>query len=94
MSAPLAAIHLGSNTIRLLVAEIDPGRGLRPTWGEQTVVRLGEGLTERGTLAPNDMDRALAAVRHYRDRARALGAPGVPLPSARACRAWSPGART
>lgn len=77
MTAPLAAVDLGSNTIRLLVAEVDRTRGLRPTWGEQVVVRLGEGLIQRGTLAPAAMERALAAIRGYRDLARALGAPGV-----------------
>lgn len=77
MSAILAAIDLGSNTIRLLVAAVDRAHGLRPTWGEQVAVRLGEALAQRGTLAPVAMERALAAIRGYRDRARALGASGV-----------------
>jgi exopolyphosphatase/guanosine-5'-triphosphate,3'-diphosphate pyrophosphatase len=73
----LAAIDLGSNTIRLLVADADPAWGLRPVHGEQVVTRLGEGLARTGVLAPPAMERALAAVRAYRDRARALGAQRV-----------------
>jgi exopolyphosphatase/guanosine-5'-triphosphate,3'-diphosphate pyrophosphatase len=73
----LAGIDLGSNTIRLLVADADAEDGLRPVHGEQVVVRLGQGLAESGVLAPEAMERALAAVRGYRDRARALGAARV-----------------
>jgi exopolyphosphatase/guanosine-5'-triphosphate,3'-diphosphate pyrophosphatase len=71
---PLAAIDLGTNTVRILVAEMDPATGLVPLWADQTVTRLGEGLTERGTLAPAAADRTLAAVRRFRDRALLLGA--------------------
>lgn len=77
MTPPLAAIDLGSNTIRLLVAGADASRGLVPIWGEQMVARLGEGLLSTGTLAPAAMERAVAAVRAYRDRARQLGAERV-----------------
>lgn len=77
MSRRVAAIDLGSNTIRLLVAEPDPARGIRPLRGEQVIARLGEGLAEHGALAPAAVERALAAVRGYRDRARDLGAARV-----------------
>ncbi len=73
----LAAIDLGSNTIRLLVADADLAHGLRPVHGQQLVARLGEGLAEAGLLAPAAMARALAAVRGYAERARALGAERV-----------------
>lgn len=77
MTRRLAAIDLGSNTVRLLVADADPARGLRLVHQEQVVARLGQGLARTGLLAPEAMERALAAVRAYRDRARALGAEGV-----------------
>jgi exopolyphosphatase/guanosine-5'-triphosphate,3'-diphosphate pyrophosphatase len=70
----LAAIDLGSNTIRLLVADADATNGLRPVHGEQVVARLGQGLARSGVLALEAMERALTAVRAYRDRARGLGA--------------------
>lgn len=86
MSRLLAAIDLGTNTVRVLVAEADPGIGLVPRWADQAVARLGEGVAGRGTLAPAAADRALAAVRGYRDRARALGAAEVLLVAAAAVR--------
>ena len=86
MSRPLAAIDLGTNTVRLLVAETDPTRALVPLWADQVVTRLGEGLTARGTLAPAAQDRTLAAVRRYRDRAQALGADHVLLVATAAVR--------
>lgn len=73
----LAAIDLGSNTIRLLVADADPEGGLRRLRGAQVIARLGAGLAESGKLAPESVDRALAAVGEYRDRARADGAERV-----------------
>jgi len=82
----LAAIDLGTNTVRVLVAEADPATGLVPRWADQVVARLGEGVAGRGTLAPAAADRALAAVRGYRDRARALGAAEVLLVATAAVR--------
>src|SRR5262249_39333704 len=73
----LAAIDLGTNTVRALVAEADPASGLVVRWAVQTVTRLGEGLVGRGTLGPAQVERTLAAVRDYRDRARGLGADPV-----------------
>ncbi len=86
MSRLLAAIDLGTNTVRVLVAEADPASGLVPRWADQVVARLGEGVTERGTLAPTAAVRALAAVRGYRDRARALGAAEILLVATAAVR--------
>ena len=86
MRRPLAAVDLGTNTVRLLVAEADAGTGLAPRWVEQAVVRLGEGVAVRGTLAPAAIERALAAVREYRDRARLLGAAEVLLVATAAVR--------
>jgi exopolyphosphatase / guanosine-5'-triphosphate,3'-diphosphate pyrophosphatase len=82
----LAAIDLGTNTVRVLVAETDPATGLIPRWADQTVTRLGEGLARRGTLAPAAAERTLAAVRAYRDRARVLGAAEILLVATAAVR--------
>jgi len=75
--ARLAGIDLGSNTIRLLVADADAATGLRLVHGEQTIARLGQGLARSGVLAPEAIERAVAAVRAYRDRAKALGAGSI-----------------
>jgi len=81
-----AAIDLGTNTVRILVAETDPAMGLTPVWADQIVTRLGEGLSARGTLAPSAAERTLVAVRRYRDRARELGAAEVLLVATAAVR--------
>ena len=86
MRRPLAAIDLGTNTVRLLVADADAATGLVPRWVDQTVVRLGEGVAGRGTLAPAAAERALASVRGYRDRAWLLGATEVLLVATAAVR--------
>ncbi len=70
----LASIDLGTNTIRLLVAEAGPGPSLQLLHQEQVIARLGERLSETGRLGVEAMGRARAAVLRYRERARALGA--------------------
>ena len=86
MTRLLAAIDLGTNTVRLLVAEVDQVVGLVPRWSDQAVARLGEGVATRRTLLPAAAERALAAVRGYRDRARDLGATEVLLVATAAVR--------
>jgi exopolyphosphatase / guanosine-5'-triphosphate,3'-diphosphate pyrophosphatase len=88
----LAAIDLGTNTVRVLVAQVDAATGFVPVWAEQTVTRLGEGLAVRGTLAPPAAERTLAAVRRYRDRAREMGASQVVLVATAAVRQARDGA--
>lgn len=82
----LGAIDLGSNTVRLLVAQVDAVRGLSPLHAEQRVTRLGEGLARSRRLAPAALERTLATVRAYRDRARALGAERIILVATAAVR--------
>jgi exopolyphosphatase/guanosine-5'-triphosphate,3'-diphosphate pyrophosphatase len=86
VSAALAAVDLGTNTVRLLVADADPVGGLTPRAVDQVVARLGEGLRERGRLAPAAVDRTLRAVRRCRDRALALGADEILLVATAAVR--------
>ena len=86
MSRLLAGIDLGTNTVRLLVAEANRAAGLVPLWADQAVTRLGEGLAARGTLAPEAVERTLVAVRRYRDRAQSLGAAEVLLVATAAAR--------
>jgi exopolyphosphatase / guanosine-5'-triphosphate,3'-diphosphate pyrophosphatase len=73
----LAVIDLGTNTVRLLVAELRPGGGWSPVHAEQRVTRLGEGLRSTGVLGEAPMTRTAAAVGEYVARARADGAAHV-----------------
>jgi exopolyphosphatase/guanosine-5'-triphosphate,3'-diphosphate pyrophosphatase len=56
-----AALDLGTNNCRLLVAAPAPG-GFRVFDSFSRIVRLGEGLATTGALSAEAMDRALAAL--------------------------------
>lgn len=57
-------IDIGTNSFRLLVAEVQDGR-LRPVAHELVTVRLGEGLWRSGRLSPAAMIRAEAALGRF-----------------------------
>jgi exopolyphosphatase/guanosine-5'-triphosphate,3'-diphosphate pyrophosphatase len=56
-----AALDLGTNNCRLLVARPE-GNGFRVIDAFSRIVRLGEGVSTRGTLSEAAMSRALAAL--------------------------------
>jgi exopolyphosphatase/guanosine-5'-triphosphate,3'-diphosphate pyrophosphatase len=62
----VAAIDCGTNSIRLLVADLDAATG---TFHEldrrMEIVRLGQGVDRTGRLAPEALERTLAACRRY-----------------------------
>ncbi|MGZ4638403.1 MAG: Ppx/GppA phosphatase family protein [Actinomycetes bacterium] len=62
----VGAIDCGTNSIRLLVADIDAERGtLRDVERRMEIVRLGQGVDRTGRLAPDAIERTLAACRRY-----------------------------
>jgi exopolyphosphatase/guanosine-5'-triphosphate,3'-diphosphate pyrophosphatase len=71
----LAAIDLGTNSTRLLVAEPSRGTAVGFTTLERrmTITRLGQGVDVARELAPEAVDRTLAVLREYRAVMDALG---------------------
>lgn len=70
----VAAIDCGTNSIRLLVADVDPGTGaLRDLTREMTVVRLGQGVDRTGEFAEEALERTFAALDRYAATCRELG---------------------
>jgi exopolyphosphatase/guanosine-5'-triphosphate,3'-diphosphate pyrophosphatase len=67
-------IDLGTNTVRLLVADVETDGAWRAVHAEQRVTRLGEGAEDARALEPAAMARTEATVVDYVTRARALGA--------------------
>ena len=57
----LAGIDIGTNTLRLLIADTGPGY-LRELTSHRRITRLGEELDRCGALTPEAMDRSLAAL--------------------------------
>jgi exopolyphosphatase/guanosine-5'-triphosphate,3'-diphosphate pyrophosphatase len=71
----VAAIDCGTNSIRLLVADLDVTAGtLRDVDRRMEIVRLGQGVDRTGSLAPEAIERTLAACRRYAEVVRASGA--------------------
>lgn len=68
MDGTRAAIDIGSNTLRLLIAaDAAPGSATpwRDVYRDHRIVRLGEGLHQSGTLSEAAMARALAALMEF-----------------------------
>ncbi|MDQ1536487.1 MAG: exopolyphosphatase / guanosine-5-triphosphate,3-diphosphate pyrophosphatase [Actinomycetota bacterium] len=62
----VGAIDCGTNSIRLLIADIDPGsRVLTDLLRRMEIVRLGYGVDKTGVIAPEAMSRTLAQAREY-----------------------------
>jgi exopolyphosphatase / guanosine-5'-triphosphate,3'-diphosphate pyrophosphatase len=81
VSARVAVIDVGSNSTRLLVADVDAQAGtVEEVARRSTVTRLGAGVDATGRLAPAAIARVRAALGEYRaviDAAGALGAVAV-----------------
>jgi exopolyphosphatase/guanosine-5'-triphosphate,3'-diphosphate pyrophosphatase len=83
----VATIDLGSNTVRLLVAEVEAGaRRWRVIEADQRVARLGEDVTATGRLAEAPAARTTAVVGEYVARARRAGATRVAIVATSAVR--------
>lgn len=62
----IAAIDLGTNTIRLLIGEVDGAGGYRLLLAAQEIARLGQGLRPDKILQPEPMRRSLAVLARFR----------------------------
>ena len=60
----VAAIDCGTNSIRLLIADIE-GNSFREVTRLMEVVRLGQGVDKTGQFHPDAITRTLAAVDLY-----------------------------
>ena len=69
----VAAIDCGTNSIRLLIADVD-GTNFREIVREMEIVRLGQGVDKTGQFHPDAISRTLVAVDSY---ARTIAAKGV-----------------
>ena len=71
----VAAVDCGTNSIRLLVADVDPEAGsLTEVDRRMEIVRLGEGVDRTGRFAPAALARTFAACDTYAELIRKTGA--------------------
>jgi len=62
----VAAIDCGTNSLRLLIADVDSEAGTLTDVDRRTeIVRLGEGVDATGLIAPEALERTLAVARSY-----------------------------
>lgn len=69
-----ATLDIGTNTILLLVSEMDATGALVPVEEHATITRLGEGVDKTRALAPAAVERALACIDTYKGIIERLGA--------------------
>jgi len=74
----VAGIDCGTNSIRLLVADVDLATGtLADVVRTMEVVRLGQGVDRTGLISPEALERALSATRRYAARCAELGVEAI-----------------
>lgn len=69
---PVAVIDIGTNTTRLLVAEVEDGEVVELE-RRTTITALGQGVDQTGRLADVAMDRVAEAIAAYREAIDRLG---------------------
>ena len=87
MTSRVAAVDCGTNSLRLLLADVDPDRAeLTDVARRMEIVRLGQGVDKTGRLAPEALARTIAVLRDYADIIAGSGAQAVRMVATSATR--------
>ena len=87
MTRRVAAVDCGTNSLRLLVADVDPGRAqVTDVARRMEIVRLGQGVDSTGRLAPEALDRTTGVLRDYAAVIAASGAHAIRMVATSATR--------
>ena len=70
----VAVVDIGTNSTRLLVADVSPQRAVTQLLRESIVTRLGEGVDATGRLGDEPMQRVFATLGRFRRTIDELGA--------------------
>jgi len=70
----LGAIDIGTNSIKLLVAQVDEDGSLEVLLREKSMVRLGSETLRTGVLSPEAIEAAASTVEHFAKLASGAGA--------------------
>ena len=69
-----AIIDIGSNSIKFFVGELAEDKTIKTVLDTNDIARLGEGLDATGLISPEAMERNVASVAAFADKAKELGA--------------------
>jgi len=87
MTCRVAVVDCGTNSLRLLLADVDPRRAeLTDVARRMEIVRLGQGVDKTGRLAPDALARTIAVLRDYADLIAGSGAQAVRMVATSATR--------
>ena len=87
MTRRVAVVDCGTNSLRLLVADTDPGRAeLADVVRRMEIVRLGQGVDKTGRLAPEALARTIDVLRDYAGIIARSGAQAVRMVATSATR--------
>ncbi|MBC7374774.1 MAG: exopolyphosphatase, partial [Frankiales bacterium] len=81
----VGAVDCGTNSIRLLVADVD-GCVKTDVHREMRIVRLGQGVDATGVLAPDAIERTRVALADYAATCRELGVEAIRMVATSATR--------
>jgi len=73
----VAAVDIGTNSVRLLVAEVATDGSFETIERRMHITRLGQGVDATHRLAPEAIERTMTVLREYRDVIADLGAERV-----------------
>ena len=82
---PYAIVDIGSNSVRMVVYD-QMGRAPLPRYVEKSLCRLGEGLAETETIAPEGYRRTVEVLRRFRAIADAMGVSRIDVTATEAIR--------
>ena len=80
-----AVIDIGTNTVKVLVADVQQGQVV-PVLAKDRTTRLGEGVNEHGRLSAAAIVRTLQAIDEFHAETKALGSIDVIALTTSACR--------
>ena len=82
----LASMDVGTNSTRLLVADVDGGRIVAEVDRDMVITRLGKGVDRTRRLDPAALARTLEVIADYAERCRKAGAEAVRVAATSATR--------
>jgi len=65
-----AGVDIGSNSFRLIIADVEDDKILKIVHEERVITRLAEGLIENGRLKKENIDKSVEVLSTFRKKIR------------------------